>query len=244
MTDPIKGFFYLFRGLGLIFKPGLRRFVFLPLLLNSLLFGFGTWYGFGWYELYIGQFTEWLPSWLRWLEWLLLPLFFIGAAVIVFFLFALVANLIAAPFNGLLAERVEGHLMGRGLEGGPGGGVLKRLVPAIWNELSKWLYFLRWAILLLIITLIPVVNVAAPIFWMLFTAWMFTVEYADYPLGNHNLSGKQVRRRLGTSRMMSLGFGFAVMLATLIPGVNFLAMPAAVAGATAMWVDRFSKVGE
>ena len=38
--------------------------------------------------------------------------------------------------------------------------------------------------------------------------------------------------------MLSLGFGGAVMLATLIPLFNFLVMPVAVAGATALRVEQ------
>ena len=42
-------------------------------------------------------------------------------------------------------------------------------------------------------------------------------------------------------RLTALGFGGGVMLMMLIPGLNFLAMPAAVAGATALWVDRLKQ---
>jgi len=41
-----------------------------------------------------------------------------------------------------------------------------------------------------------------------------------------------LRRR----RLLSIGFGAAAASLTMIPVVNFIAMPAAVAGATAMWV--------
>jgi CysZ protein len=58
-------------------------------------------------------------------------------------------------------------------------------------------------------------------------------------MGNHGLRADEQKRRLGEKRMMSLGFGGAVTIATMIPVVNFLVMPAAVAGATAMWVERW-----
>ena len=44
----------------------------------------------------------WLPEWLHWLDWLPWPLFGIIVFGAVFFGFSLVANLIAAPFNGRL----------------------------------------------------------------------------------------------------------------------------------------------
>jgi CysZ protein len=67
---------------------------------------------------------------------------------------------------------------------------------------------------------------------------MLAVEYLDYPMGNHGLSFSEQRRRLRRRPMLSLSFGAGVLLLMLIPGLNFLAMPAAVAGATALWVDR------
>ncbi len=44
--------------------------------------------------------------------------------------------------------------------------------------------------------------------------------------------------------MMVMGFGGATLFLTLIPVVNFLAMPTAVAGATVMWAEEFDKKQE
>ena len=41
--------------------------------------------------------------------------------------------------------------------------------------------------------------------------------------------------------LLALGFGGAVMVATAIPLVNFLVIPAAVAGATVLWVERLER---
>ena len=46
-----------------------------------------------------------LPGWLDWLRYILWPLFAVAAVLVTFFTFSLVANLVASPFNGLLAER-------------------------------------------------------------------------------------------------------------------------------------------
>ena len=37
---------------------------------------------------------------------------------------------------------------------------------------------------------------------------------------------------------LALGFGAGLMLMTLVPVLNFLAMPVGVTGATALWVER------
>jgi CysZ protein len=100
-------------------------------------------------------------------------------------------------------------------------------------------YFLIRAVPLLLLFLIPGVNIFAPVLWMAFSAWMLALEYADYPMGNHGLLFSEQRLKLREKRLTILGFGGAVLLLTLIPAVNFVAVPTAVAGATVMWVEEF-----
>ena len=109
MVNYVKGINDCIGGFGLIFKPGIRRYVVVPLLINTALFGGAI------YLLY-QQMDSWLqkllPGWLAWLEWLIVPLFLITIALIVFYTFTLVANLISAPFNSYLSASVEQQLTG------------------------------------------------------------------------------------------------------------------------------------
>jgi len=165
--------------------------------------------------------------------------------LILFYAFSLVANLVGAPFNGLLAEAVERHLTGQSTNQ-PGGfaKMARDLIPSLLSEFKKILYFLVRAVPLLILFLIPGLNIVAPFLWIAFSAWMLALEYADYPMGNHGLLFSQQRLILQEKRMMVLSFGGATLFLTLIPVVNFLAMPTAVAGATVMWVEEFGKKQE
>ncbi len=238
--NPLTGSRCLLRGFQLLTRPGLRRYVIVPVLVNLILFA--ALIGFGASE--FGHLVDWLlsflPGWLDWLRYLLWPLFAVTAALVTFFTFALVANFIAAPFNGLLAEAVERQLTGQSIEQSGGWTrALAETVPALLGELRKLGYFLLWAIPLGILFLIPVVNLAAPFLWAAFSAWMFAIEYMDYPMGNHGLAFPRQRDQLRAHRGSALGFGASVLVATLIPVVNFVVMPAAVAGATALWVERF-----
>ena len=56
-----------------------------------------------------------------------------------------------------------------------------------------------------------------------------------------SLYDKEILAHLREKRLLALGFGAATLLMTLIPFVNFLVMPAAVAGATAMWVHEWRR---
>jgi len=240
-VNPVSGAGYLIQGMRLIIQPGLRRFVLMPLLINILVFSAALWYGINQFESFLLWMESKIPSWLQWLDWILWPLFVLALVILVFYSFTLVANLLASPFNSLLAEKVELHLTGRPLsEGGGWKKAMIELVPTLVDEVRKLLFALLWAIPFLILFLIPGINLAAPVLWFLYTAWILVLEYSDYPMGNHGLKFRDIRTRLRGRRVLSLGFGSATAGLTMIPLVNFIAMPSAVAGATAMWVAELS----
>ncbi|BCG26890.1 sulfate transporter CysZ [Pseudomonas tohonis] len=228
---------YLGEGLKLILSPGLRLFVLLPLTLNLVLFialiGFAMQQFSGW----VDAFMPSLPSWASFLEYLIWPLFVILVLLLVFFSFTMIANIIAAPFNGFLAEKVE--VVVRGQDDFPpfSWAELTAMVPrTVGRELRKLGYFLPRAIGLLILSFIPGVNLVATPLWFLFGVWMMAVQYIDYPADNHKLGWNEMLAWLREKRWQSLGFGGSVYLALLIPFVNIVMMPAAVAGATLFWV--------
>lgn len=237
-NNPVSGAVYFLRGVRLLFEPGIRAYVAVPLLVNVVLFGCIIYFGTGQFQ----ELLDWmLPDWLDWLRWLLLPLFLVAALIIVFFTFSLIGNLIAAPFNGLLAEAVECHLTGETIPAGGWKKMVAEIGRTIASELRKLGYIVMWGIPVLVLFAIPGLNLAAPIVWMLFGAWMMAISFVDYPMGNHGLSFPEQRRQLGERRYLALGFGGAAMFAIAIPLVNFLVIPAAVAGATIMWVERLEK---
>lgn len=241
-VNPISGADYLIKGIGLINRPGLRRFVLIPVLINVFVFSGAIWYGVNQFETFLAWMESKVPSWLQWLDWVLWPLFVVTLLILVFYSFTLVANLIAAPFNSLLSEKVELHLTGRPLsEGGGWKKAMIELVPTLIDELKKLLYALLWAIPFLLLFLVPGINLAAPALWFLYTAWILALDYSDYPMGNHGLKFRHVRARLRAERVLGLSFGAATAGLTMVPVVNFIIMPSAVAGATAMWVNELSR---
>jgi len=235
--NPFIGARYLFRGFFLVLQPGLRRYVVIPVLINVVLFSLLI--GFGAQQ--FDRLMVWLlPAWLDWLSWLLWPLFAVTVLGIAFFTFIHFCNLLGAPFNGLLAERVEARLRGRAREVPfQLGQVLRMLGPALMSEFKKMAYFAVRAIPLLLLFLIPGVNIVASVLWIGFSAWMLALEYADYPMANHDILFLEQRVLLQKKRWMVWGFGAAILLVLMIPVLNFFAMPTAVAGATLMWVEQF-----
>jgi CysZ protein len=48
-----------------------------------------------------------------------------------------------------------------------------------------------------------------------------------------------MRQRLSERRSLSFSFGIITSIFALIPIVNFIVMPVAICGATAMWVNEY-----
>ena len=235
MLSAISGFFLPFQGLRVILAPGLRRFVVVPLLLNILVFAVLATVAGSYFEAFM---DHWLPTqgWLEFLRWLLWLLFAVAYALAVFYGFTMIANLIAAPFNAILAARVEERLTGdRPAQADES--LLRAIGPAIVGEIGKIVYFAGRAIPLLVLFLVPGLNILASVGWILFGFWFLAIEYADYPMGNHGLRPRDQRLQLRRRRFKSLAFGAGITVLMLIPVLQFAAMPAAVAGATRLWVD-------
>ena len=234
----LAGAGYVLKGAKLITKPRLRRFVLMPLIINILLFAAGIFA--------LSHTVDWvlayLPSWLQWLRWLLWPLFVLASLVIVFYAFSIIANLLASPFNGFLSAAVERYLLDqpRTNQALNWAAVVRELARTIVAELRKLLYFVVWAIPCLVLFIIPGINLLAPLVWFLFGAWMLAIEYVDCPLGNHEQPYPTVKHHLKAQRRLAFGFGMATMALTLVPIINFIAMPVGVAGATALYLDHFA----
>ena len=244
-NNPINGIAYFLNGFSLITQSGVRKWVIIPLLINIVLFTVLIYYAVLYFpvELIMEQVQGWLPDW-GWLvatmRWLLWPIFIILAVVVVFFTFTFMANLVGGPFNGLLADAVEKHLTGKTAEA-PSESLSKTLIGTIKDPIGRLWYYLKWAIVLLIVSFIPVINIASPVLWFLFGAWIFSLEYADAPLGNHGYKAPAQRKMLAQKRMLTLGFGSAVFVTMFIPFVNLLVMPVAVAGMTSIWVQELAE---
>jgi CysZ protein len=227
---------YLKEGWRTIRQPGLRRFVAIPLALNLLVFAALITWAIRRFGAWMEQLVPQLPAWLGFLEWLLWPLFALVLLLTLFLSFSLVANMIASPFYGFLAERIAERE--RGLVSEPPGfkEILLVAPRSIARELRKIAYYLPRLVVLLVLTLVPVINLIASPLLLLFGVWMMAVQYLDYQADNDRVSFIDMLRWMRGHRALSLGFGLPVYLGMLIPLVNLLVMPAAVAGSTLLWV--------
>ncbi|MBV1951292.1 MAG: sulfate transporter CysZ [Cycloclasticus sp.] len=222
-------------GIGLLKHPKLRRFVWIPLLINICLFSIATW---GLWTYLISSIDALLPSWLSWLSWFIIPLFMVSMLTIVYYTFTLISNIIAAPFYGQLAKNVEAHLKGHPFIEKTDGYFVAEMLGMIASEVRKQLYYLVRALPLLMLSMIPGVNIIALPAWLLFSAWFLSFEYAGYTFENHGVLFNEQKNILANFKLPGMAFGGISLLATAIPIVNLFAPAIAVAGATKMLYER------
>lgn len=231
------GLRYFIHGWGLLSQRKLLPFVIFPVLINTVLMIGLIWLFFA----NIGSLlTAFLPSWLEWLSFVLIPLIFMMILVAFYFAFTTLANFIAAPFNALLAERVEQQLTGETLAEMSMADVLKDVPRMLNREWKKILYSIPRLVALFLLGFVPVLGqTVVPLLAFVFSAWLLAIQYCDYPFDNHKISFARMRNALSEQRVMNFTFGALVSLFTMIPFVNLVVMPVAVCGATAMWVSEY-----
>lgn len=232
-----SGASYFIKGFSLIRQKGIRRFVFIPLVINSLLFSFAFYYIYLELTNYMTSIMAWLPSWLDWLSVVLWPLAVLTILVMFSFLFSTVANWLAAPFNGLLSEKMEAILSGQQAPPGNTLDIIKDIPRTLSREWQKLSYYLPRAVgFFILLWILPIIG---QIIWFLFVAWMMAIQYKDFPFDNHKIPFSQMKAILKQNQSVSYSFGITVALFSMIPIVNLIVMPVAICGATALWVDYY-----
>jgi CysZ protein len=242
----MSGFKYFLKGFSLVFAPGIRAFVIVPVFINMLLFALLSW-------LLVVQLTSvasWLDTYLpQWLDWLLWLFWLIVAALwllVYGYAFSTISNSLSAPFYGLLAEQVQRKLTGQTIDQPLTFSSFMILARrTLVRETQKLLYILPRLLLLALVSLplyfIPVVSIAVPALWFLWGAWSLALQNMDYAADNNLVTFKAMRTAMGGQRRLCLSFGAGAVLASSVPVLNLFAVPAAVIGGTVLWLERLDK---
>jgi len=201
----------------------------IPLLGNVLLYSLAA--GLAFYAL-DNALDRWLPASVDWLRLVLYPLLGVLLLVLSLLSFTLVGNLILAPFNGLLSQKVERALTGS-ITSAPeetiGAAMRRSTKQAVWR-----LGFIAVRVIgVFLLGLIPVIGVVAVPLGIALGGWLLALEFSDNPIGNWAWEPARQRAFMRAHRSGMIGFGLSVMGLSLVPVVNFALIPAAVAGMTA-----------
>ena len=230
----------MLEGLRKLGRRDIRWLVLIPLLINFILFALATSFAASWLQNWITAITTSVPDWLQWLVWAIWFLFAILALAIYAFTFTILANLIGSPFYGVIAQRViaaeiavdQSNIL---TESG--------LLSGAWNSLVRELqligYFLPRTVAVGIVTMmmssIPVVNLLAPIIAGSWAAWCLCLQYLDYAADSQGVTFLALRKKVSDNRLNSMGFGLTALLASAIPLVNLVMLPASVVAGSLLW---------
>lgn len=234
-----RGAEYLLSGATLLLHRKLRIFVLVPIVVNAIIFVLMTAYlvaKFGQATMWI---TSFLPDWLNFLAWIITGVVAMFVMLAYGYSFSIITNIIAAPFYGVLAEKVEELITGEPVDSEP----LSQMIPrTLLRELGKLWYFISRGLLvmlvLLILSFIPLVNILCPVLAFLWASWTISVQYVDYSADNHKVAFKDIRPKMWHKKYSTHGLGMLGAIGSMIPVVNIFVLPAAVCAGTLFWVNE------
>lgn len=100
-----QGVYFFLQGAGLIFKPGLRRYIVIPIIFNAILlviiFTGLAFFLYYYLHSFIAGYKPWVIVVFGWLFWILYSFISLLVSTLIF---TILTNIIASPFYGLLAE--------------------------------------------------------------------------------------------------------------------------------------------
>ncbi len=236
-----SGFRYLSKGMGFLLQSGMKRFVLVPLAANCIVFIALTLYMISSFTALQAWFTGLLPDW-QWLAYVvafITGLFIFLIMLIYGYSFTILTNIIAAPFYGRLAEKIEQRLTGAHI---PEESIASLIMRTLQREMVKLWYFVSRGLLVMIglffLSFIPLINLLVPVIALLWATWVMALQYIDYPADNNQLPFVSLRNRLKDQRLSSISFGGTVMFCSMIPVINIFIMPISVAGGTLFWINE------
>ncbi|KTD52767.1 sulfate transporter CysZ [Legionella quateirensis] len=235
MNQFFHGMLYLLQGFQHLLTHGLKRFIIVPMALNFILFAGLFYFTYHYVFSFTSYYLDKLPSWLSVLSGIFFIIFIISFFLLFFSLFTVVFNVIAAPFNGLLAEKTQIILYNSRPPSLPFFKMALRTMKRQ-GEFLKF-YLLRFFGICLLF-FVPFIQPVYPFLWFLFTSWMISVQYQDFAMDNNLVSFQDLKQNVKNNKMRSLGFGTCINLVSFIPIVNILVMPAAVIGSTMLFCEN------
>ena len=232
---------FIFTGLKLALSKECRLYIIIPLIVNVLFMSSCSYFLFTYLKELIFSLFEGLPDFLSFLAYILAYLLGITIIFVAGYFFSTVATIIASPFYGLLADKVESLI--NGTHGDDMGifELIKDIPRILKRELKKQLFFLPLALICLVISFIPVINVISPVLWFLLTAWMGALQYTDYAYDNHKIPFSLMMSDLKNNAIPTFTIGATIAFMIAIPILNILIPPAAVCAGTKYYVEMQKK---
>jgi len=236
---------HFFSAIRTLSRPEYRKYILIPLLVNLILFVILTSILVVMFSDLMTFILDYVPSWLHFMASMLWFVFGMALLIIYGLSFTFITNLIAAPFNGFLAEKIQRE---QGIPLPEGESTMGLITRTLWREVIKITYFIAYGllvmVLLFLISFIPFVNLAIPVLAFLWSSWCVAIQYMDYSADNYQQEFSELRKMALKPTIKTFSFGGGVSLLSMIPIVNIFVMPLAVAAGTQLWIkDIYSRMG-
>ena len=235
-SNPLSQSFYglasYIRGLSWLNKNRKYLFLlFLPTALGLMALTVGWGYFFAYHDNLIGYILPEAPEAWYWMVfyWIGYAIAYLGFMAVSLLACLLVTNIITSPVYDLVSIAIEKDLTGRVEEI-----TLGRSLLLIGEELKKALFIIIISVTSFIATsFIPGANILS----LLITAFLVGWDFYDYPLARRGWHFKQRLKFVFKDVWSVTSFG----LWLVIPFLQFLLMPLAIAGGTLITIDSLKK---
>jgi CysZ protein len=238
-------------GIGLPFRaaaflgrnPRLVPFVIIPAIINIALFALSAWLlinnagelvGWLWEKPLVDGFLSYL---LVGLWYVIFVLVHLVAVVLSYAIVLLVGGIVASPFHDFLSEQTE--LILRGVDELPDAdeSIVWGLIRSIGSSAFIALCYVAIMVPILLLNLIPAAgSVAATVLGTCVSAFFVSLEYTDPTLQRHGMALKAKLGLIWKNLPLTGSFGLGTSLLLWVPLMNFVCMPIAVIGGTALGI--------
>jgi CysZ protein len=232
----LTGVGLLLRGIGLMLRaPGMWLLGLIPAIIAFVLLAGGLFAVIHWDAQLATLMTPFADHWSSTWRVLLrdaIELALVVAWVLVsVFIFTAFTLIIGEPFYEAISKRIDDRF----------GGIQSERNISFWRQLPRSIVessrlLVRTVVngvLVFLVALIPAAGpFIGPVLGAFLGGWAIALELTSVPFERRGLVLRDRRQRLGERRALTLGFGVAAFVCLLIPGVDVLLMPGAVAGAT------------
>ncbi len=243
MKDFLFGLTYPFRSLRFFFSHTvLIKYSIAPMLINLLIYGSVFIFSYSWL---LNSLDKWLGIentevgfWLKFIHTLLLIIGFLLLLFICYLLFTILGNIITAPFNEEISQRVEEIVTS--------GGVVHKMgfwedaYISIIGEVQKLLFYLTILLFIFCLNIIPVAgSLLATVIGVIFSCFYNALDFLDYPMTRKKMKFRDKLKITHKGRLVTYGFGLTSFLFMFLPVVNVFMKPILVAAGTSLYYEKY-----
>ena len=210
------------------------------MLINLLIYGSVFIFSYSWF---MNSVDKWLGIenteagfWLKLIHTALLIIGFLLLLFICYLLFTVLGNIITAPFNEEISQRVEEIVTA--------GGVLHKMgfwedaYISILGEVQKLLFYLVILLLIFCLNIIPLAgSILATVIGVIFSCFYNALDFLDYPMTRKKIKFREKLKVTRKGKLITFGFGLTAFLLMLLPIVNVFMKPILVAAGTSLYYE-------